>query len=875
MAGENLTREEAAARAELLTVSRYDVELDVTRDEATFPTRSTIRFTAQRPGESTFVDFLGASVDSITLNGRSLDPAAHYDGAQITLPDLAADNEVVIEATGRFMNTGEGLHRFVDPVDDQVYLYTQFEVADARRMFPVFDQPDLKAQFAFTVTAPAHWQVISCQPTPEPTPAGERVLPGAQTATPIATWAFEPTPPLSSYVTALIAGPYEVARDELTTRDGQVVPLGLFCRASLRPHLDPEELFDLTKAGFAFYEEEFDLAYPFAKYDQIFTPEFNAGAMENVGAVTFHEMYVFRARETQARIERRALTLLHELAHMWFGNLVTMRWWDDLWLNESFAEWASTACQAEATGWSDAWTTFATAEKAWAYDQDQRSSTHPVVAPIRDLADVFVNFDGITYAKGASVLKQLVAYVGREAFTTALRSYFDAYAYANTTLADLLAELETASGRPLDDWSAAWLQTAGVNTLRVEITEDEATDAAGGADGAGGAGGVMTAVSIRQTAAESHPTLRPHRIVVGLYDLVDGVLRRREAVPVEVDPTENTEVTALAGALRPDLLLVNDDDLGYAKVRLDSRSLETVLTHPHALVDSLARAVVLGAVWDMTRDAELPARRFVDLVLEVLGDDLDSSLRRTLIAQLTTAARIYVAPEARARTAEYVADGLMRLARDAAPGSDAQLQNVTAAALWAHTPAQLAWIRSLLAGSGLLAGLDVDTEMRWTLLTSLVAGGEAGDDEIAAEERRDATATGRERGARARTAVPTSAAKARAWHSAVELDSLPNSMVEAVAQGFVRVHDPELLVPFISRYHDALLGLSESRTPAIVESIVETFYPLIIGTPELRAATESWLAEHPEAPDSLVRLVKERRDAISRALACQQRDAQG
>ena len=870
MPADNLTRQEAAERAELLNVSSYDVRLDLTANTETFPTRSRVLFTAATPGSTTFIDFIGPSVQRIELNGVELDPATHFADSRVLLPALEAENELVVEATASYMNTGEGLHRFVDPVDQQVYLYSQFEVADTRRVFPVFEQPDLKATFAFTIVAPTDWEIVSTQPTPTP-------LLGADDT---ATWTFEPSPVLPPYVTAVIAGPYGSVSDTLTSRDGRVIPLRLLARRSLMPHLDAANLFDITRRGFAYFEAEFDRAYPFDKYDQIFAPEYNMGAMENVGAVTFNETYVFRGKVTEAHVERRALTVLHELAHMWFGNLVTMRWWDDLWLNESFAEWASTACQAEATDWSDAWTTFATAEKAWAYDQDQRSSTHPVVAPIRDLADVFVNFDGITYAKGASVLKQLVAYVGREAFTTALRSYFDGYAYANTTLADLLAELETASGRPLNEWSAAWLQTTGVNTLRAEITEERVGPVdADGTDGtdptADDAKGVMTAVSIRQSAAESHPTLRPHRIVVGLYDLVDGVLRRREAVAVEVEPAESTEVTALAGARRPDLLLVNDEDLGYAKVRLDSRSLETVLTHPHALVDSLARAVVLGAVWDMTRDAELPARRFVDLVLEVLGDDLDSSLRRTLIAQLTTAARIYVAPEARGVTAEYVADSLMRLARDATPGSDAQLQNITAAALWAHTPAQLAWIRSLLDGSGLLAGLDVDTEMRWTLLTSLVAGGEAGDDEIAAEERRDATATGRERGARARAALPTSTAKAHAWHTAVELDTLPNSMVEAVAQGFVRVHDPHLLEPFVSRYHGALLGLSASRTPAIVESIVETFYPLIIGTPELGAATEAWLAEHPEAPDSLVRLVKERRDAISRALACQQRDAQG
>ena len=873
MAGENLTREEAAARAELLTVSRYDVELDVTRDEATFPTRSTIRFTAQRPGESTFVDFLGASVDSITLNGRSLDPAAHYDGAQITLPDLAADNEVVIEATGRFMNTGEGLHRFVDPVDDQVYLYTQFEVADARRMFPVFDQPDLKAQFAFTVTAPAHWQVISCQPTPEPTPAGERVLPGAQTATPIATWAFEPTPPLSSYVTALIAGPYEVARDELTTRDGQVVPLGLFCRASLRPHLDPEELFDLTKAGFAFYEEEFDLAYPFAKYDQIFTPEFNAGAMENVGAVTFHEMYVFRARETQARIERRALTLLHELAHMWFGNLVTMRWWDDLWLNESFAEWASTTAQAEATRWTSAWTTFATAEKNWAYRQDQLSSTHPIVAPIRHLEDVEANFDGITYAKGASVLKQLVAYVGRDAFREGLRAYFRAHAWGNTTMADLLRELEAASGRDLAIWSDLWLNTAGVNTLRADVSVDEA--------------GIITAATLEQTSVAEHPTLRPHRLAIGFYDLTDastdGSLEpgaagsgrqfvRRERIEVDIDGA-STRLPALVGLRMPDLLLVNDDDLAYAKIRIDGRSLAAIEAEPTDFTDSLPQALVLGAMWDMTRDAQLPAPEFVRFVLDCLPAQTDSTLVRVLLTQVESATRYYTSAAHRPELTALVAQRLRAITQAAAAGSDAQLQFVTAFAGWARSADDLDLIEGLLEGHRELPGLAVDTEMRWTLLSSLAAGGRADAERIEAERRRDDTATGRERAALALAARPTPEAKEAAWSGAVDTPGLPNLTIDAMAAGFGRVHDTALLAPYVQRYHDALETVWQSRTFAIAESIVLGFYPLAVADESLLHASQAWLDTHADAPDALVRLVAENRDSIARALQAQSCDA--
>ena len=384
MPGTNLTRAEAATRAELLHVDTYVVDLDLTTSESTFATTSTIRFTCTSSGAETFVDFVGGTVQEIVVNGTSLDPAEHYADSRVRIPDLLADNEVTIRATGSYTNTGEGLHRFVDPVDGEVYLYSQFEVPDCRRMFPVFEQPDLKASYQFTVTAPEHWQVISNAPTPTPEPVRAGV----------ARWAFPDTERFSSYISALVAGPYAVVRDSVTTRAGEI-PLGIFCRRSLVDYLDHENLFSLTKTGFAWFEEEFDQAYPFTKYDQLFVPEYNGGAMENVGCVTFHETYVFRSRPTEAIVERRALTLLHELAHMWFGDLVTMKWWNDLWLNESFAEWASTAAQAEATQWSDAWTTFAAYEKDWAYRQDQLSSTHPIVADIKDLEDVLVNFDGV------------------------------------------------------------------------------------------------------------------------------------------------------------------------------------------------------------------------------------------------------------------------------------------------------------------------------------------------------------------------------------------------------------------------------------------------------------------------------------------------
>ena len=853
MPGKNLTRDEARERAALLSVAAYDVALDLTTGPTTFRTRSTVTFAASVDGASTFIDLIVASVEQITLNGESLDPATHCDGVRIQLPALrAGQNELTIDATGVYMNTGEGLHRFVDPVDDEVYLYTQFEVADCRRMFAVFEQPDLKATYAFTVTAPAHWQVISNEPTPEPVATGmvEGVL--------SSTWTFAPTPSMSCYITALIAGPYDLVRDEVQTRKGSV-PLGILCRRSLTPHLDAENIFDCTRRGFAFYENEFDYAFPFTKYDQIFTPEYNMGAMENAGAVTFNEKYVFRGKVTEAIIERRALTILHELAHMWFGDLVTMAWWNDLWLNESFAEWASTTCSAEVTQWETAWTTFSTAEKSWAYRQDQLSSTHPIVAEIRDLEDVEVNFDGITYAKGASVLKQLVAYVGREPFTAGLRQYFSKHAWQNTTLSDLLGQLEQASGRDLQKWSHLWLETAGVNTLRPEVTVD--------------AEGIITAAAITQTAVAAFPTLRPHTLAIGSYDVRGDQLVLVNRVELDIDG-ERTEVPQLVGQHRPDLLLVNDDDLAYAKIRLDEHSMATLLAHARGFTSSLPQALVLGAAWDMTRDAEMSGRDFCDLVLNALPGESDSTLLRVLLSQLGSASHLYVSPKHREEALSTVTARLRELVMSAIPGSDAQLQLVGAFAGYARSTTDTTWLRALLKGRAVLEGLAIDTEMRWTLLTSLAMAGAAGETEIETERQRDNTATGRERAARALAILPTAEAKARAWQRVIEEEGLPNQTVGAIAQGFGRVHEPALLAPYVKKYHAMLGSLWGSRTHAIAESVVLGFYPVMLASRELVDASQHWLDANPEATPALRRVVSENRDGVERALAAQQRDAQ-
>ncbi|MFT4231140.1 MAG: aminopeptidase N [Microbacterium sp.] len=847
MPGENLTRVEAQQRRAIVDTRSYAVELDLTKGAEVFGSRTLVRFAATE-GASTFIDLIARDVREITLNGRSIDPATAFADARIALTDLEASNELLIDADCLYTNTGEGLHRFVDPVDGEVYLYSQFEVPDSRRVFAVFEQPDLKATFAFTVTAPDTWRVVSNSPTPAPVPAG----PGK------ATWAFEPTPRISSYITALVAGPYEVTTSELTSSSGRVIPLGVYARKSLWQHLDADYVFDITRKGFAYYEERFGVPYPFAKYDQLFVPEFNAGAMENAGAVTFTETYVFRGKVTDAVKERRVVTILHELAHMWFGDLVTMKWWNDLWLNESFAEWASTIATAEATEWTQAWTTFNAMEKTWAYRQDQLPSTHPVVAEINDLEDVQVNFDGITYAKGGSVLKQLAAWVGIDAFFSGVGAYFHKHQWGNTELVDLLAELERTSGRELATWSRKWLETAGVNTLSPVIAE--------------AADGTISRFAIVQTAPADYPTIRPHRLGVGFYSLSGGSLRRVHRVELDVDG-DLTEVPQLKGVARPDLVLLNDGDLAYAKIRLDERSLQTAIAHLADIADPLARSLVWGAAWDQTRDAEASASDYIDLVLGNIGRESESTTVRTTLAQLQLAANAYVAPSRRAEARAKVADGLWRLAQQADAGSDSQFQFVTAFAQAVATPEHAETLRRLRDGELVLDGLEIDTDLSWQLLIGLAAGGAASVADIDAALAADNTAKGAEAAATAKAAIPTVEAKRAAWSSLVDSDALPNTIVRATTVGLQHPAGRDVLDALVEPYFDALVPLWKGRTYQIANYLITGGYPSPLANRELRDATRAWLSDNRDIP-ALRRLVSENLAGVERALAAQDRDAQ-
>ena len=855
MPGTNLTRDEARERARLLTVDAYEIELDLSgaQEGGTFRSVTRVRFEASE-ATSSFIDLVAPTVREVVLNGESLDPAEVFADSRIALPALLAGrNELTIVADCSYTNTGEGLHRFVDPVDEQAYLYTQFEVPDARRVFANFEQPDLKGTFQFTVTAPEGWTVISNSPTPEPV---DRV------------WTFAPTPRISSYITALIVGPYHSVHSSWEASDGsgRTVPLALYCRPSLAEFLDADALFAVTRQGFDWFEEKFDFPYPFEKYDQLFVPEFNAGAMENAGAVTIRDQYVFRSKVTDAAYEMRAETILHELAHMWFGNLVTMEWWNDLWLNESFATYTSVACQAYApdSRWPHAWTSFANQMKTWAYRQDQLPSTHPIMAEIRDLDDVLVNFDGITYAKGASVLKQLVAYVGMDEFFQGVQAYFKRHAWGNTRLTDLLGALEETSGRDLSAWSKAWLQTAGINVLRPEIETAE--------------DGTLTSFAVRQEApalpegAKGESTLRPHRIAIGLYELKAGKLVRTDRIELDVDG-ELTTVPELTGRKRPAVILLNDDDLSYAKVRLDPQSLATVTEHLGDFTESLPRALCWASAWDMTRDGELAARDYLELVLSGVGKESDIGVVQTLHRQVKLALDLYAAPEWRETGLARWSEATLTQLRSAEPGSDHQLAWARAFAATARTDEQLQLLADLLDEKQSIEGLTVDTDLRWSLLHRLAATGRADEEAIAAELKRDATSAGERHAATARAARPTAEAKAEAWAQVVESDKLPNSLQEAVIGGFVQTDQRELLAPYTARYFEALREVWESRSHEMAQQIAVGLYPTLQVSEDTLAATDSWLTALGENNASLRRLVGESKAGVERALRAQAADA--
>ena len=851
MGSANLSHAEAAARSAQIVVHHSAIALDVSDAKADgvthFGVHASIRLTSQTP--DLWLDFLDAEVNALAVDG--LDQTVDYDGARLRV-NVPAGVETIVVVTGRarYSRSGQGMHRFVDPVDGETYLYTQYEPADARRVFPNFEQPDLKTSYSFSVTAPAGWWVAS---------NGEEVavehLDEATTR-----HFFASTKPMSTYITAIVAGPYHYVTDEWVSPSGLRVPLGLACRASLAEYLEADELFTLTKEGLTWFDEAFAYPYPWGKYDQIFVPEYNLGAMENPGCVTFTESYIYRSAATRAQRQARANTLLHEMSHMWFGDLVTPAWWDDLWLKESFAEFMGAHVSEKATQYDQAWVGFAGGRKAWAYAADQLPSTHPIMAEVADLEAAKQAFDGITYAKGAAALKQLVAHVGTDNFFAASRDFFRAHEFGSARLADFLGALEATSGRDLALWSRAWLQTAGVDTLTPTRTD-----------------GTLT---ITRAASLPGPS-RPHTFDLGLYKLTGDELERVDCISVDL-PARADEIT-IDLPVDADLALINDNDLTYAKVRFDDRSLDVIEDQLATIASPLSRAVIWGALWDMTRDGVYLVGDYLQLLVDHADDETDPATLTTLTNNAIMAIN-KLTPHADApEMAKWAFGQFWTLMGASAPGSDAQL-------LWARTAITIGAqvkdaagvLKGLVNGSSTVRGLDIDHDLRWRIMASLAALGVADDETLRAELANDDTADGRTKYLVAHSARPDAAVKGELWERLHTPGGLTNNEMDAMISGFAVPGQSALTLPFAGAYFSQLRDIWASFPIEMSSRLVRGLFPRARGAvvagidahPEVSAAT-AWLEANGDAPAALRRIVIEELDHLRRDLAAQEFNAGG
>jgi aminopeptidase N len=829
---DNLTRAEAQERAGIIGATTYAIELDLRLGEVTFESNTTVTFECKQPGSSTFIDLDAVELSEVTLNGRTLDIKDTPDG-RIPLEDLQASNTLVVRGVCEYSRTGTGLHRTVDPVDKQSYTYTQFEPFDAHRVFACFDQPDIKGTFAFDVEVPEEWVVISNnRPTSQP-PAGKS-----------GRWIFGATPIMSTYLAAICAGPYVGVFDKADLKNGSV-ELGWWCRRSLEKYLDPDELFLLTKQGFEFYEELFDYPYMLDSYDQVFCPEYKFGAMENLGCVTYTENYLFRSKVTEATRESRAEVILHEMAHMWFGDLVTMKWWNDLWLNESFATYISYLAKERATRFTNSWVSFASGEKMWAYRQDQLPTTHPIVADIPDVEATHLNFDGITYAKGASVLKQLVAWVGEDAFFKGLRTYFKTHEWGNTELPDFLAPLAEESGRDLAAWSKIWLETAGVNTITIEGN------------------------AVVQDAPSDWPTIRPHRMGIGLFDGGDGLTLRRE---IETDVVgERTEIKELADEKPADLVLPNYKDLAYTKIRFDERSLATLVDGLRTLGDPLSRTLCWGASWDMVRDAQNPARRYLDLVLNNIDGETDIGVVGDLLANSGAAVLTWGDPANRTAGRATLCAAARERMLESEAGSDLQLVWARYFIVTARSDEDVTFVRGLLDGTEEVKGLEIDTDVRWMIVTALARIGKCDNGRclIDAELERDPTDQGERYAAAARAARPTAEAKAEAWEHVTQDPEITLAMTRAVLGALQYPDQDDVLRPYADRYFDELLEVWKKRPLDLGLSFTAGAYPRLY-TQGVLDRTDELLAG--DVPPPVRRILREQKDESARVMRARQAD---
>ncbi|MGY3683434.1 aminopeptidase N [Streptomyces sp. TE33382] len=826
-----LTRDEAQTRAQNLDVHRYTIDLDLTAGEETFDSRTVIHFTARTAGD-TFVEVKPAALRSLSLDGQPLDPSLLTENRYPLTALTAGPHELHVDAAMNYSRTGEGMHRFTDPTDGETYAYTQLFMEDVQRVFAAFDQPDLKSVFQINVTAPATWTVLG-------NGIAERTGQGR--------WTIAATPLISTYLVAVAAGPWH----SITTEHAGL-PFGIHCRRSLAEHLDTDadEILGITRACYDRYHEKFDEPYPFDSYDQAFVPEFNAGAMENPGLVTFRDEFIYRSAVTDTERQTRAMIIAHEMAHMWFGDLVTLSWWDDIWLNESFAEYMGYQTLTEATRFTDTWVDFGVARKGWGYDADQRPSTHPVAPDpdaVPDTASALLNFDGISYAKGASALRQLVAWLGEKDFLAGINTHFARHKFANATLADFIDNLASATDRDVHGWAAQWLRTTGTDTLTAGVTEN----------------GNTWSLTVDRDGS------RPHRITVGTYDRTldtrggPGHLIPRDRFELDI-PTDPA-ATTFPGS-RPDLVVLNDGDLTYAKVRLDSTSWDAALAGLSGIPDALTRAVIWNTARDMVRDGELDPTTYLSTARTHLPYETDLALVQGVLGFAAThIASRYLTPADRPAALATLTSLCRDLIRRTEDGTDPGLRLI-AVRHFIDAAGQPDTIQDWLTNGTVHGGPELDPELRWRILTRLAVLGATDEAIIAAELAQDPSATGREGAARCRAALPTPGTKAAAWQALFTDDSLSNYLFTATAQGFWQPEQADLLQEYVARYYPDATELAARRGPAIAEAAGRYAFPVYaVDTHNLDLGTHA--LEDQALTPALRRKLTDQIDDLRRALA--------
>ena len=850
-----LTRNEATHRAATLEVSSIDVTVDVSGaadpSQETFPVTSVLSLTARE--ERTFIDIAG-QVCAVLLNGAEHPFEDEEDRVWVSGLPVGESLTLEVRALARYSRSGEGLHRYTDPEDGEVYLYTQFEPNDAHRAWPCIDQPDVKPEWTFHVIAPPSWVVFSNGVEVGAAPAGNDAV----------RHDFSATPPLSSYITAVVAGPWAVIDGGTWSggaSDGGHVelPLRLACRRTLARYLDADDVVEVTRAGLDFFHERYGVTFPWGSYDQIYVPEYNLGAMENPGCITFNESYISRSTPTFTERQRRANTTLHEMCHMWFGDLATPAWWDDLWLKESFAENQGASAIASATQYTGEWANFAMNRKIWAYTQDQMPTTHPIAADIPDVAAAKTNFDGITYAKGAAVLKQLVAWVGEDAFYDGARRYFDKHRFAATSLADLLEALEAASHQELGSWKSAWLETSGPSTLSASWRTDSV--------------GAIFDFTLHQGAEACGGVLRPHRVTVSTWRAASGALERTHVFDVRIDgesaPIDPDGVLALpGGAAFVDLVVINDDDLTYAISRLDERSTDVALAYVGTIDAPITRAVVWASLWNAVRDGLLDPRRFIVAVLNAVPAETEPSIRDRLLLFVSEALSSFLPGAARAEAHDQVLATTIRLAKDA---DDADAWRAYTRAFIAEFAARggdeyEAAVRAFAASD--------NPDIAWRARRALAARGLVDEETILAWRDADGSGEAARMSVEALASIPDEAARARAWES-VWSDALSNDYLsatlaglqsstwegergigEAVARmrGYWESHTIGMSLRYVSGVLD--LGVDIDREGSVEASV---------------SLLRSWLGSNEDAPAQLRRIVVEHLDDFERRERVQRR----